>query len=343
MRCRPGGMQTGLPSTRPPARRPPARPPARRPTCPPACPVAHLPARLPVAPTCPAPPAPGAPRRLCGGAAGRLLCGTRHDQRAAGPPPGAAVPHGRHPGPGGLVDGAQRLAGERQRRVQGRRGWCGVGLRATPAARGVGWPARPAPCLPLRSCPVPVPPPKLLPRCPSPPRPVHALPLYLSTCRRSQKRTRCRGCPPIAWPSTSSPPLPSSRPWCGRAGGRAAAWKWEWESSRGCWDAGGCVLRPAPRCARRRSALPLHLPPALPCQVWTTLSVAIPCLPTVAAGPEAAHAARLLGRLAHPVAAIIGITAMRCVLWGRVPGLWAVCLGGCRARQVMRHHPASPH
>lgn len=47
--------------------------------------------------------------------------------------------------------------------------------------------------------------------------------------------------------------------------------------------------------------------------VWTTLSVAIPCPPTVAAGPEAAHAARLLGRWAHPLTAIIGITAMRCV------------------------------
>lgn len=55
-------------------------------------------------------------------------------------------------------------------------------------------------------------------------------------------------------------------------------------------------------------------PPALhrAAQVWTTLSVAVPVPPTVAAGPEAAHAARLLARFAHPLAAILGITAMRC-------------------------------
>ena len=44
--------------------------------------------------------------------------------------------------------------------------------------------------------------------------------------------------------------------------------------------------------------------------VWTTLSVAVPLPPVVAAGPEAAHAARLLARWAHPLAAVIGITAM---------------------------------
>lgn len=59
--------------------------------------------------------------------------------------------------------------------------------------------------------------------------------------------------------------------------------------------------------------LPLLPPPLLfsSSQVWTTLQVAIPVPPTVAAGPEAAHAARMLTRLAHPLAAIIGITAMR--------------------------------
>ena len=44
-----------------------------------------------------------------------------------------------------------------------------------------------------------------------------------------------------------------------------------------------------------------RLPPLL-FQVWTTLSVAVPISPTMAAGPEAAHAARLLGRWAHPLA-----------------------------------------
>lgn len=47
--------------------------------------------------------------------------------------------------------------------------------------------------------------------------------------------------------------------------------------------------------------------------MWTTLQVAIPVPPTVAAGPEAAYASRLLTRFAHPLAAIIGITAMRWV------------------------------
>lgn len=63
----------------------------------------------------------------------------------------------------------------------------------------------------------------------------------------------------------------------------------------------------------RPSTLPLLPPPLLfsSSQVWTTLQVAIPVPPTVAAGPEAAHAARLLTRFAHPLAAIIGITAMR--------------------------------
>lgn len=55
-----------------------------------------------------------------------------------------------------------------------------------------------------------------------------------------------------------------------------------------------------------------------PSQVWTTLQVAMPVPPTVAAGPEAATAARLLARFAHPLAAIIGITAMRCA--GRLMG-----------------------
>lgn len=55
--------------------------------------------------------------------------------------------------------------------------------------------------------------------------------------------------------------------------------------------------------------------------VWTTLSVAVPISPTMAAGPEAAHAARLLSRWAHPLAAVIGITAMSgCFVAGKVRG-----------------------
>lgn len=55
--------------------------------------------------------------------------------------------------------------------------------------------------------------------------------------------------------------------------------------------------------------------------VWTTLSVAVPISPTMAAGPEAAHAARLLARFAHPMAAIIGITAMSgCFVAGKDAG-----------------------
>ncbi|PSC75229.1 cytochrome c oxidase assembly COX15 [Micractinium conductrix] len=55
--------------------------------------------------------------------------------------------------------------------------------------------------------------------------------------------------------------------------------------------------------------------------VWTTLSVAVPISPTMAAGPEAAHAARLLGRWAHPLAALIGITAMSgCFVAGKDAG-----------------------
>ncbi|PRW44507.1 cytochrome c oxidase assembly COX15 [Chlorella sorokiniana] len=55
--------------------------------------------------------------------------------------------------------------------------------------------------------------------------------------------------------------------------------------------------------------------------VWTTLQVAIPVPPTVAAGPEAAYASRLLTRFAHPLAAIIGITAMSgCFVAGKDAG-----------------------
>lgn len=55
--------------------------------------------------------------------------------------------------------------------------------------------------------------------------------------------------------------------------------------------------------------------------VWTTLSVAVPISPTMAAGPEAAHAARLLSRWAHPLAAVIGITAMSgCFVAGKDAG-----------------------
>lgn len=62
--------------------------------------------------------------------------------------------------------------------------------------------------------------------------------------------------------------------------------------------------------------------------VWTTLSVAMPISPTMAAGPEAAHAARLLSRWAHPLAAVIGITAMSgCFVAGKVgEGGGAACL-----------------
>jgi heme A synthase len=55
--------------------------------------------------------------------------------------------------------------------------------------------------------------------------------------------------------------------------------------------------------------------------VWTTLSVAVPCPPTVVAGPEAAHAARLLGRYARPLAALVGVTAMSgCFVAGKDAG-----------------------
>jgi heme A synthase len=55
--------------------------------------------------------------------------------------------------------------------------------------------------------------------------------------------------------------------------------------------------------------------------VWTALSVALPWPPTVVAGPEAAHAARLLGRYARPLAALVGVTAMSgCFVAGKDAG-----------------------
>lgn len=44
--------------------------------------------------------------------------------------------------------------------------------------------------------------------------------------------------------------------------------------------------------------------------VWTALGVAVPHPPATQAGPEAVRAARMLGRVAHPVAALVGVTAV---------------------------------
>ncbi|KAI3428676.1 hypothetical protein D9Q98_007499 [Chlorella vulgaris] len=55
--------------------------------------------------------------------------------------------------------------------------------------------------------------------------------------------------------------------------------------------------------------------------VWTTLSVAFPVPPTTVAGLEAAHAARLLGRWARPLAVVLGVTAMSgCFVAGKEAG-----------------------
>ncbi len=44
--------------------------------------------------------------------------------------------------------------------------------------------------------------------------------------------------------------------------------------------------------------------------VWTALGVAVPYPPAVTAGPQAAAAAKLLRRVAHPVAGLVGVTAV---------------------------------
>ena len=82
-----------------------------------------------------------------------------------------------------------------------------------------------------------------------------------------------------------------------------------------CFPLRKCLLQMAipvpPTATLAPHQLPLLVRIQHPPQVWTTLQVAIPVPPTVAAGPEAAAASRLLTRFAHPLAAIIGITAMR--------------------------------
>ena len=55
--------------------------------------------------------------------------------------------------------------------------------------------------------------------------------------------------------------------------------------------------------------------------VWTTLSVAVPFPPSVGAGPAGAAAARALARWAHPLAALVGLTAMSgCFVAGKDAG-----------------------